>query len=56
MSPCISFFLSCFFCADNMIVRAEAINKEVPAAEDPKEVDAGDVPAADITPRSGNHF
>ena len=56
MSPCISYFFVMLFWADNMIVRAEAINKEVPAAEDPKDVDAGDVLAADIPPRSGNHF
>jgi hypothetical protein len=45
-----------FFCADNMIVSAEVINTEAPATDDPKDVDGGDVLAADIPPRSGNHF
>ena len=42
------FFASCQAVAYNMIVSVEAINKEVPATDDPKDVDAGDVPAVDI--------
>ena len=56
MSSCISSSYPCFFCGDNMIVYAEAINTEVPATDDPKVIDGGDVLTADIPPRSGNHF
>ena len=42
--------LAFFLCGDNMIVCTEAISIEAPSTDDPKDVDGGDVLAADIPP------